>query len=311
MSQSDVFSVEAEYVINFTTKKPVPIPDIIESLEGIQDLLSRTPKFIELAYKDVTIINVEVFVDSLQAGSLKKRFLVRYFFNKKENLDKAIKIKEDSLDLMEDIMDGSPKLNAVVGVSIAALVGVGIGLAYDNVTGATTAGQQPNHIEAYNSTIINAGGDIGFGTGELSALVNATTDKKRLVKNTLKAVKPALSDPESTIEMANNELLIMSKEVILQVPKDYTPPVPEEIEEHYSNVKIIIYASDRDRVEVGWAGLVPEVVDTRIKFILGEGVDPKKIYGQKQTMADITVTKRFNASKKAYEAKSVLIKKTN
>ena len=141
------------------------------------------------------------------------------------------------------------------------------------------------HVEAYNNTIINVGAEASLKGKDFEAILNSIGDKKQLAQQAIGAIKPAKSDPDATIEMQGISDLTMSKEYISEAPEEYSPPVPLEKTETYQNVSVWIYASDRDKNDSNWAGSVPNVIDKRIRFELGEEVDPAKLHGHTKVSA--------------------------
>ncbi len=76
----------------------------------------------------------------------------------------------------------------------------------------------------------------------------------------------------------------------------------------YSNADVVIYASDRDKADKVWAGIVPDIADTRVQFILKPGIDPKVLHGKVRIKADISVISKFNKPKKIFKPRLVEIK---
>ncbi|WP_041523613.1 hypothetical protein [Gilvimarinus agarilyticus] len=296
-SQGATFTIETTYTIHYSNKKPVPIPEIIESLQNVERLLKRTPKFIEAAFQGINVTNVEVYVDQLYSGSLTENFIVKYVFRNKANYDKA-------KEVFDEIMTDNGPIKTVVAMGVGALLSYG---AYKALGGPSAP---PTQITAYDNNIINIGGQVKLDAKGIKAILESVKDKKSLAKEAVKVIAPAKADPDAEIEMSGFDELTISKDYIREVPKEYTPPIPSEKEEKYQNVRVVIYASDRDKAESSWAGIVPGVVDKRVKFTL-QGVDPKRLHGRTKVDADIVVISRYVASKKSYEAKVVEIHATN
>ena len=294
---SDTFVIDVAYEIKYTTKIPVPIYEIIESLENIEKLLKRTPAFLEQKYKTIKIIDVEVFVSKIESGSLIQDFVVKYVFKGKENC-------EDAKRVFDNIMNDS----AVVKTLVA--MGVGGMIMYAAMELLPT-GSATTHIEAHNNTIINIGASVDFSSDDFKAALNSIKDKKSLVKEVVGATKPAKADPAASIEMSGIEALTIAPETVLQLPEKYEAPAQAEREVKYQNVEMVVYASDRDKSEGGWAGIVPTIVNARTPVILADGIDPAKLHGRIRFMADIVVHERFVTSKKRYEAKKIEIMNTN
>ena len=297
MEKDEIFVVETRYKIDYRTKDPVPINEVIESLRSVEALLKRTPKFIEAAYGGIKVVDVDVYVDSLETGSLTEDFLVRYVFKGEENYEQAKKV-------MAKIVGDNEVLKTLVAMSVGGMITYGIVAAMGDA-------QPSEHIEAYNNTIVNIGGAVELDANGIVAILDSIKDKKKLAKESIGAVKPAKADPDAVIKISGIDSLTMPQEMIRDVPSEYTAPTPQEREDRYTDTTILIYASDRDRSESSWAGLVPGVVDKRIKFTLAEGVEPKKLHGRTKLKADITVVSKFNKQKKAYQPKFVEIRKTN
>lgn len=103
----------------------------------------------------------------------------------------------------------------------------------------------------------------------------------------------------------------MSNDFVSEAPYEYTAPTPDKKTTSYSSVKVIVFASDQDNHEKGWAGIAPDIVDKRVKIVLSDGVEPEQLHGNKSFMADIEVTSQYNKTKKSFEPKEILIGNTN
>lgn len=297
MAEQEFFTLETTYSFNYKTSKPVPIPEIIISLENLEKLLQRTPALIEKAFIELQVVSMSVHVSSLQSGSLKEDFLVKYVFRGRENYEKA-------KEVYDKMLEDNTMIRSVVALGMGALIGYG-------VFAALNPGQAGAQIEAYNNTIINVGADVGVEADDISAFLKANKDKKTLARQAVAVVKPAKADPDATIEIDDMPELTVNREFIQSAPDEYEPPVPTEKTETYKDVGIVIYASDRDKADKAWAGIVPGVVDHRVRFVLAQDVDPRKLHGRTQVRGDVIVTYRFVRSKKEYEPKLVEIDSVN
>ncbi|WP_420598621.1 hypothetical protein [Neptuniibacter sp.] len=295
--KDSTFIIETDYTVNYTTKQPVPIPEIIESLKSFEKLIHRTPVFIEKSYKGIKVVDVEVYVDNLKSGSLIEKFIIKYIVKGEDNYEKA-------KEVVDKIIEDNTMIRTVVAMGIGAIVTYG-------VMSTIPASSPSKHIEAYNNNIVNIGGTVDLKAEDISAILDGMKDKKGLAKDSITALKPARSDHQATIEFSGISALTIDQNFVDEAPEEYTPPIPDEREDKYSNVDVTIYASDRDKTDSTWAGIVPGVVDKRTNFHLDEGIDPAKLHGRLRVKADISVISRFIKSKKKYEAKLVEIHSTN
>lgn len=287
------FEVTTTYTINYKTKNPAPIKDVIESLRNVEAILYRTPKFIEAAYKDLKVVDVQVYVGSLQTGSLREDFIVKYVFRSRKNYEKA---KEVVGQILED--------NEAMKILVA--LGVGSMVTFGAMTALGTGNKLPS-IEAYNNTIVNIGGEVKLTADDISGILSGIRDKKALAKESVGVVSVAKADPDAEIEMSGVDALTMRSNVLREMPEDYTPPEPDTRDAHYPNAPLIIYASDREKKNTVWAGLVPGIVDKRVRFELMDDVDPVDLHGKTDIRAEIKVIKKYSPSTKKYEPKRVEI----
>lgn len=296
MVEENQFVLETTYTINYTTKNPVPIPKIVDSLKSLEKLIKRTPAFIEKAFEDLEVVDVQIYVKSLKTGSLKEDFVIKYVFKGKENYEKA-------KEVIDKMLEDSTMLKTVVAMGIGALLAYGAMAGRDSTSDST-------HISAYNSVVINVGKSANFTAEDINSVLDGVTDKKQLAKQVSDVVRPAKDDPEATIEMGGIEALTVDKGFISETPSEYSPPIADERTDSYSSIEVIVHASDRDRPS-NWAGTVPGVVNKRVKFILGEKVDPKSLHGRINLLADIVVVSRFSVAQKKYIPQHIEIRATN
>lgn len=290
------YVIETVYSLKYTTKEPVSIPEIISSLKSTEKLLKRTPAFIEKAFEGIKVTDVEVYVEHLETGSLVTDYVVKYVIGS----DNAEKLKI----IWEDMMANNQPLKLVVAMSMGAMVTYG-------VMKTMTPTQATTHIEAYEGSTVMVGSQVGLSGDDVSNILDKITDKKQLAKESVDFIKPARADGQATIEMSGVPELTIQHDFVDEAPEEYTPPVPQEKSEIYSNVSLFIAASDRDKTESGWGGTVPGVVDKRVRFMLDENVDPKSLHGRINVKADVEVHSRYVQSAKKYEVKYVLITKVN
>lgn len=294
--KSNVAVISASYTVKYTNKEPVPISDIIRSLKSTERLLQRTPPFVEKAFKGVKVLDVKVFVEELESGSLYERFVIKYVVGGEENHEK---LKE-----VIDTMMNNGALKVVVASGFAALATYG-------VMSASSPGAPTTHIEDHSTNIVNivtAGENSNLTGADINAILSNITDKKTLAKEAVDFIKPAKSDPHATIEMADIPELTIKKDFIKQAPSDYEPPVQQEKDESYDNVDVDIIASDRENYDKGWAGTIANLVNNRTKIELDDAVYPSKVHGKTKVRADVVITSRFQKSKKKYVPHLIHIK---
>lgn len=295
MTMSPTYTFSTTYEVKYTNKEPIPLDHVIESLKSFEQLLKRAPAFIEQAYDGIHILETRVLIETIESGSLYEKFVVNCVFGGKENHANAQQV-------IDEIMKSSTPIKLIVAVGVGAMISYG-------VTTALSGAANTTHITAYDNNIINIGGTASLDASDIKMVLDSIGDKKTLAKQAINAIAPAKLDPNATIEINGQTDLTISKGYITEVPERYEPPVPDEKEERYTDVEVFIHASDRDNRDKGWAGSLPDLFETRTKFILGEDVQPNQLHGRTSVRAAVTVLYRYQKTKKDYTVKSVELTK--
>lgn len=294
MEDQERFEIEitTDYKVSYTTKEPVPISEIIGTLKSLESLIKRSRPLIEAKYKQIEVLDIKVYVQRLEAGSLKESFIINLICGSKENADEAKR-------LLEKMMKDSRPLGIVIAFAVGAMASYGLTKCSPDAVHTT---------EFYNNTIINVGAALDLDVGDVQMILDSVTDKKTLARESVDFVRPAKRDPDATIESDAAPQVTVPSEVIAEAPDVYEPPQQREKETQYSDVSIVIYASDRDKTHQVWAGIVPGIADKRVRFVLDDEIDPAKLHGHTRMQADITLIQRFNKKTKSFEPREVLIR---
>lgn len=288
----NTFTIETHYKIHYTTESPVSIEHVIDSLRSLERIIKRTGPFVEKAFEGIEVIDTQVYVSEIQSGSLINDFVVKYVCGGKDNAEKA-------KELFRTMMNDSGALKTVVTLGVGALMAYG-------VMQVLPSGQMSKHTEAYNSVVLEAGGDINLSGQKIKEILEGVRDKRSLAKDAVDAMRPAKGDNSSILVEGNSKLTIPS-EMVTEAPDEYEPPQPVEKEEKFNDVKVLISASDRDNNDKGWAGIVVGVAETRTKIILSDNLDPRELHGQTKLQANVVVTSRYNKTRKEYQPKLIEI----
>lgn len=285
------------YRVRFTVEDPVPVSIVIESLRAHERLLKKSSKFLESVYDGLHITATNVYVEEIVDGSWVADFLVKYVIGE-ENADEARR-------LWENIVRDNERMRTALAVGVGALLSIGATSAYNAYM--PDAPSQPA-IEAHNSVVINAAGDVNIPAEKVEEFIEQNRNNKQVAKDTLAALKPASVTPGSMMEVQGVAVdLSLSSEAIEALPEDMSFIPPNEQDDVYSDISIYISASDEDSGKRGWAGTISNVVDTRVKFVLDDDIDPRDLHGRRRIQADIIVHKVYDASTNEYRIKSATI----
>ena len=72
--------VDVPYSIKFTNKEPIPVEELVASLLAYDRLIKRVGPFIEEAHPGVYVVDIDVLITKIEAGSITEELLVRILF---------------------------------------------------------------------------------------------------------------------------------------------------------------------------------------------------------------------------------------
>lgn len=266
------FVYSASHEIFYRTEKPVPISDIIDSLQALEKILQNVPRVIE-GSANVSILRSEFYIEKLESGSLVETVLVKLFFKDEDELNK----------FLDKIRENGVLRNTLVGAAFGGLVVYGAMLAANAMKSPA-----PN-IQANNNTIINIGaGEVKLTPEEFRAVVEAAvSDKKELAKNSVKFLSPVKADPKASVIIDQNNSLQITPDAIRETPEKLDLS-KQKTTVDLNGVFVVIRAADLDSKKSGWAGKI-EGQTERLKIELDPAVNEADIYGKSRIQADVTI----------------------
>jgi hypothetical protein len=277
------FTFSSSHEFYFSTKEPVPLAQVAESLLALERIVKLAPQVLQ-GLTQIEIQGVDVYVDAIESGSLLEKVFIKLVFRTEEELDAFL----DRIG--ENIRKPGMSRSLLIGTVIAALVGYGAWLAakVSNPPGQTT-------ITANNNTIINLGAGQLDLTPEAfhSILVAAVSDKKELAQSAVKIFHAARADGQASLVIDGNESTRFSPDVISATPRKVEIEKQDKVE-HLRDVDLQIRATDLDSVTRGWAAVLPGKIDRRVRLKLDQGVKPSEVADKFSVRADISVYYRLD-----------------
>lgn len=307
------YYILVEHPITYTTQHPLPVRDVIESLKGLQDLSARFLPRTLSALVNEDVIAGELYVEGFEEGSFITDALTKLFFRSEEDVMNFLgKINageyREAWKIAYDASPGGDKpMQKIVGVSvvIAALIGAGAWYAAHDDKQAQVS------IQANNNTVIAIGAEAYSVNPDAFAKIIAAAvgpDRKRLAEDAARVIAPAKNDPQASVKVAGEEGLTFVPATVKATPR--TPNFGKsEFDEHYPDVDLQIRASDRDSSKRGWAGVIPGLIDHRVKVILADGVPADTIANKFSVRADVTVRYGKQANESEHKPEAIVIER--
>lgn len=278
--------IQTGFNLTYNTKMKPTVDDVIDSLHNLESILKRTPAFLELKLNGAKISRTEVYVQSITEGSLREDVIIRFLMSE----ETCEKFEE----LIESIRGDTGLIKPIVTLGVGALLCYGW-------MNASTPDKSPQTQNFYTTNVVAIGNDAGVTAEQITQILDKISDKKSLTKEAVGVAHPIKRDSTGSLFIGEANAMTVTPEVLAEVPESYSPPEQQERDIPHSNIDIFIFASDRDKKEQGWAGIVPDLFERRLKFVLGENVNPDNLHGHRRVKADIVVHERFVQSKKRYE----------
>lgn len=275
----------------YSTKKPVTVKEIIESLQGLEFVVKQTRGTLQ-KLTDCKIDNVQLYVDELKSGSLIEDVIVRVFFGSEEEKNKFCE------KIHEKIGDGKMR-NTIITAVLVGIIGYGIYLAIKP--------SDPNYvINANHNVNINIGDSQKITNEKLTEIIrDSITNQKSLAQNTIKVLSPARTDESSSIQIG--DMATIPASTIMKTPTELNlQPLTDVVD--YNDVPVIIRAMDLDKSNKGWGGIIVDKVDQRTKITFDPNIDINILAGRSSFMADVTVIKTLTNKDNEYKPTEIFIR---
>lgn len=285
LTNSNILVVDTEYSIYYTNKNFIPIEKVISSLKSLESNIHYTSKFIEKAYPDYKVIDSEIFIENLKSGSLDVKLIIRKSLHQIEKATKKVSLVAPSKETVKDIVKQTTIALIIEGIKLATAAPATIPTVNNIVNNITINIESPHLSDENYQSVIDK------------------IPKKALAENAINITSPAKLEDNAEIKINNREKneVVLSRDILDSIPQTYTPPIQEEKEVFHQDIKLSIYASDKDRREHGWYGSIHSINHKRVALKLNESVKPDQLHGKTEVIASILVHEKFNKQKKSYE----------
>jgi len=274
--------------VEYLTTKPVPIEDVIGTLQAQQRIASDFGRLLERLADGVKVDRVELWIRSIETSSLKEKLLVALFLTYQSDLQTAVPtLIERWTGLSID-----ERYDALVTITFLCLLFYGAEYAYKRLT---------DHLgsERIRKALDDATEELAYLAGKPKPEVREVIEKYFKKKGRAKEIaKAAIKFFRPSRNQNNDPILVGDKTIETAVIKEVPNQVDlSELDKHETSLPIYgtrvkLRAKDHDHEGSGWAGIVEVVSSERKPLRLYPHVDKEFLWKRDEVWADVLVTYR-------------------
>jgi|TARA_R110002049_G_scaffold149648_3_gene312699 hypothetical protein len=276
----------SEFSVRYLTENPVPIREIIESLQSVETILNETARLLPNVIDGLQVERINIRVREVaQESPLRELFIFSLFLAFQKQLEQEVPdaITEFTGFVVPDRFD------TIVTVLALVIVFYGAGAIKDLVFGKGPAGAAENQLNGLLDELsLATGKPVKVLRGVLEARYKDKTLWTRLANTTSGFFAPSKNQESSPVEVNQRRF---DENIIRDIPAEFV--VEHESQKHpsrpFTDTLLEIHAQDKDRTASGWYAVIPEVSDKRLKLKLMDGVSAAEIWQRDNVRGDVTV----------------------
>ena len=267
------------------------IPEIAASLLANERFIKEAFAVLEVCQPGLEISNLRIRLSEVaQRSPLKEIITAAVVFGFQEDLEEEVPEFIKALTGI-DIPD---KYDAMITVVVVAVSLWGILSLIERVTKEKKA---PATEAAYNR-VTNVAGDLIQVNGDIvrGAITERLSGKRKraTIKGARDLLMPAKKHNARSIETGAG--LSVEKDVIDEMPSEIDEQLFEPNMEEYDlpNARVSLRAHDLDRAKAGWAGVISDISDKRVKIQIDPSVPSENLFTKEEVLADVRVYRMEN-----------------
>ena len=284
------------YSVKYNTKNPVPLTEIIASLQSL-DVLLKDAKNVLSLLTDVDISGQAIYIERIESGSLFTDVVLMLWCEDKEATERVMQWIENN------------KMKSILSI----LVGAGLVLGYQYLTNEKTNATVTTTTTITDSVIINGSDAL---SPELQKEIDAAIEQKmsqqrsKYAKATMDFVAPIRAEPDADISMGVDGQLMdtLNPEAIKTMPSAFEARKNQRFQS-MTSVQVDLRATDIDKRTSGWAGTITGTVDTRVPIVLDPTLEPNALHGRISFKADVEVERTFRQSANQMIPTKIIVRK--
>lgn len=293
-----------DHAITYTNRGIVPVSDVAASLVANEKLLKDAGAILQELFPGLTVHEVEVrFRSATTSSPLKELLAGAFVLSYQEELRAEVPMWIERLTGI-DIPESSDGIVTVL-VMVIAIYGIARAVelfgpkksAGDTKVRASTFEPQPLIQGNYNQVVLVAGEQLGVEPEQITEALDRKfqgRNARALAQRAMQMIRPAKREAGAAVEGGG---VRVNPETVAAAPSELDMLVGEdqEIQEPIMGQLVDIHATDIDSNNTGWAGVLSEVWEKRLRMRLYPTIKPEDLFGKRTITADVILVSKANA----------------
>jgi len=278
--------VDTDFMVRYRVDEPVPIKDIIESLQGIEVVLRETALFLPRILPGLQVEHTEIKVRQIaQESPLRELFVLSLFLAFQKDLEAEVPPMIESLihHQIPHSMDTMVTLLALI------IVFYGVGAIKDLVVGGADDGPSQRKLAALITEVAQISGTSEkIIRDKLNERYGDKTAWKKLTNATARFFRVSKRQDSAALDVNDRAI---EQDVVRDIPADYLfdDAKSDEASRTYYDVNLELHAQDKDHKGQGWAAIIPGITENRVKLKLMPDIEAGDLWGLDHVRGDVTV----------------------
>jgi hypothetical protein len=275
-----------DFAVRYLTDDPVPIRDIIASLQGAETAIREAGRLLPLLLDGVQVEKVEIRVREVaQESPLRELFVISLFIAFQKQLEEEVpQLITDATGVI--IPD---RFDTVVTVLTLIVVFYGAGALKDLVFGKGEDGAAKAQLDGLIAEIAP---QVGKSETQIRHVLDERykerTMWRKLANATSRFFAPSKQQNSAPMEVNGRHI---ERQAIQDIPAEYLvdDATEESRSRFFRNATLELRAEDKDHTGRGWAAIVRAVSESRLRVKLMDEVSAADLWGKNVITGDITV----------------------
>jgi hypothetical protein len=265
----------------------VSVSDVIDSLLGIEDLLTEVGPLLEACVPGLVVERIEVDVREISQSSLKELLWAAIFVAYQTDLEK------DVPNLLENLFGTKVghEYPTIVTILFLLLTFYGLDFVYKRLAKIAEGSRIKEQLDGL---IAEAANHCGISEARIRQILEERYVRgrmRRLVQASLKLFQPSKAHGNVGIRVSGRRI---EPKLVADVPSgaqmlEFEEPPPTR---SLTDVEIELHAQDVDHTRQGWAAVIPSVSKRRVRMELYPPIMPVDLYTRTRVRGDVLAVYR-------------------